>query len=161
MNIPTIFTQVEFFYSLACYTVILSCTFCAIVRWCHMCHPFDKQGDYFLLCCHRLAVAIRAVPGRSWNMVFRTKLWHSLLSRMLCHALPPLFPNGKDVAKGVVLLLFPHPFPAARRFVHHCGFPCGVDSSALQTAMGMCRRRHEHPAVHTYDKSRQMAHQEG
>lgn len=47
MNIPTIFTQVEFFYSLACYTFILSCTFCAIVRWCHMCHPFDKQGDYF------------------------------------------------------------------------------------------------------------------
>ena len=47
MNIPTIFTQVEFFYSLACYTVILSGTFCAIVRWCHMCHPFDKQGDYF------------------------------------------------------------------------------------------------------------------
>ena len=36
---------------------------------------------------------------------------------MLCHALPPLFPNGKDVAKGVVHLLFPHPFPAARRFV--------------------------------------------
>ena len=120
-----------------------------------------SPADDFLLCCHRLAVAIRAVPGRSWNMVFRTKLWHSLLSRMLCHALPPLFPNGKDVAKGVVLLLFPHPFPAARRFVHHCGFPCGVDSSALQTAMGMCRRRHEHPAVHTYDKSRQMAHQEG
>ena len=47
MNIPTIFTQVEFFYSLACYTVILSGTFCAIVRWFHMCHPFDKQGDYF------------------------------------------------------------------------------------------------------------------
>lgn len=47
MNIPTIFTQVELFYSLACYTVILSGTFCAIVRWFHMCHPFDKKGDYF------------------------------------------------------------------------------------------------------------------
>lgn len=47
MNISTIFTQVEFFYSLACYTVILSGTFCAIVRWFHMCHPFDKKGDYF------------------------------------------------------------------------------------------------------------------
>ena len=48
MNIPTIFTQVEFFYSLACYTYILSGVICGVVRWFHMCHPFDKWGgDFF------------------------------------------------------------------------------------------------------------------
>lgn len=170
MNIPTIFYPGRVF-------LLIGMLYCHPV-WHILCHSemvshvpsFRQAGrlllscsptDDFLLCCHRLAVAIRTVPRRFRNMVFRTKLWHSLLSRMLCHALPPLFPYGKDVAKGVVHLLFPHPFPAARRFVHHCGFPCGGDSSALQTAMGMCRRRHEHPAVHTYDKSRQMTHQEG
>lgn len=47
MNIPTIFTQVEFFYSLACYTYILSGMICGVVRWFHMCHPFDRGGDFF------------------------------------------------------------------------------------------------------------------
>lgn len=47
MNIPTIFTQVEFFYSLACYTYILSGVICGVVRWFHMCHPFDRGGDFF------------------------------------------------------------------------------------------------------------------
>lgn len=45
MNIPTIFTQVEFFYSLACYTYILSGVICGVVRWFHMCHPFDRGGE--------------------------------------------------------------------------------------------------------------------
>lgn len=48
MNIPTIFTQPEDFYSLACYTYILSGVICGVVRWFHMCHPFDKWGgDFF------------------------------------------------------------------------------------------------------------------
>lgn len=48
MNIPTIFTQPEDFYSLACYTYILSGMICGVVRWFHMCHPFDKWGgDFF------------------------------------------------------------------------------------------------------------------
>lgn len=48
MNIPTIFTQPENFYSLACYTYILSGVICGVVRWFHMCHPFDKGGkDFF------------------------------------------------------------------------------------------------------------------
>lgn len=47
MDIPTIFTQPENFYSLACYTYILSGVICAIVRWFHMCRPFDQRGDYF------------------------------------------------------------------------------------------------------------------
>ena len=48
MNIPTIFTQPENFYSLACYTYILSGMICGVVRWFHMCHPFDKWGgDFF------------------------------------------------------------------------------------------------------------------
>lgn len=47
MDIPTIFTQPENFYSLACYTYILSGVICAIVRWFHMCRPFDQRSDYF------------------------------------------------------------------------------------------------------------------
>lgn len=48
MNIPTIFTQPENFYSLACYTYILSGMICGVVRWFHMCHPFDRGGgDFF------------------------------------------------------------------------------------------------------------------
>lgn len=47
MDIPTIFTQPENFYSLACYTYILSGVICAIVRWFHMCRPFDQRRDYF------------------------------------------------------------------------------------------------------------------
>lgn len=47
MDIPTIFTQPENFYSLACYTYILSGVICAFVRWFHMCRPFDQRGDYF------------------------------------------------------------------------------------------------------------------
>ena len=48
MNIPTIFTQPEDFYSLACYTYILSGMICGVVRWFHMCHPFDRWGgDFF------------------------------------------------------------------------------------------------------------------
>ena len=46
MDIPTIFTQPENFYSLACYTYILSGVICAIVRWFHMCRPFDQRSDY-------------------------------------------------------------------------------------------------------------------
>lgn len=47
MDIPTIFTQPEYFYSLACYTYILSGVICAVVRWFHMCRPFDQRSDYF------------------------------------------------------------------------------------------------------------------
>lgn len=47
MDIPTIFTQPEKFYSLACYTYILSGVICAVVRWFHMCRPFDQRSDYF------------------------------------------------------------------------------------------------------------------
>lgn len=47
MDIPTIFTQPENFYSLACYTYILSGVICAVVRWFHMCQPFDQRSDYF------------------------------------------------------------------------------------------------------------------
>lgn len=47
MDIPTIFTQPENFYSLACYTYIISGVICAVVRWFHMCRPFDQRSDYF------------------------------------------------------------------------------------------------------------------
>lgn len=47
MDIPTIFTQPANFYSLACYTYILSGVICAVVRWFHMCRPFDQRSDYF------------------------------------------------------------------------------------------------------------------
>lgn len=34
-------------YSLVCYTYILTGIICAIFRWFHMCHPYDKQKEYF------------------------------------------------------------------------------------------------------------------
>ena len=74
MNIPTIFTQPEDFYSLACYTYILSGMICGVVRWFHMCHPFDKWGGDFFYPARRqmtfflhsngFAVALRIVSRR-------------------------------------------------------------------------------------------------
>lgn len=37
----------EIFYSLACFTYILSGLFCAVIRWFHMCHPYNRQPDFF------------------------------------------------------------------------------------------------------------------
>lgn len=37
----------EIVYALGCMFFILSGVFCAVVRWCHMCRPFDQKGDYF------------------------------------------------------------------------------------------------------------------
>lgn len=78
MNIPTIFTQPEDFYSLACYTYILSGVICGVVRWFHMCHPFDKWGGRLLLPCsptddillhsNGFAVALRIVSWRPRNL---------------------------------------------------------------------------------------------
>ena len=47
MELSTCFASPEIYYSLACFTYILSGVFGAIIRWCHMCHPYSEQGDYF------------------------------------------------------------------------------------------------------------------
>lgn len=47
MELSTCFASPEIYYSLACFTYILSGVFGAIIRWCHMCHPYSNQGDYF------------------------------------------------------------------------------------------------------------------
>ncbi len=47
MKLYTCFASPEIFYSLACFTFILSGVFGAVVRWCHMCHPYDEHGDDF------------------------------------------------------------------------------------------------------------------
>ena len=43
----TEFAAPDIFYSLACFAYILVGVFCGVVRWFHMCHPFDKHGDFF------------------------------------------------------------------------------------------------------------------
>lgn len=47
MELSICFASPEIYYSLACFTYILSGVFGAIIRWCHMCHPYSEQGDYF------------------------------------------------------------------------------------------------------------------
>lgn len=47
MELSICFASPEIYYSLACFTYILSGVFGAIIRWCHMCHPYSNQGDYF------------------------------------------------------------------------------------------------------------------
>lgn len=47
MELSTCFASPEIYYSLACFTYILSGVFGAIIRWRHMCHPYSEQGDYF------------------------------------------------------------------------------------------------------------------
>lgn len=34
-------------YSLACYTFILTSVVCAIVRWCHVCKPYEENVDFY------------------------------------------------------------------------------------------------------------------
>ncbi len=47
MGISIEFATPEIYYSLACFTYVLAGAFCAVVRWCHMCRPYDQQGDIF------------------------------------------------------------------------------------------------------------------
>lgn len=101
MRISTDFASVEFFYSLACFTFILSGVFCAVVRWCHMCHPFDERGDFFY-------------PARR-QMTFL----HLVLSRLFCHGVSSLFPNGEDEAQLVFCALFLFAFLVVGDVVPH------------------------------------------
>lgn len=37
----------DIYCAFACLTFILAGVFCGVVRWCHMCRPYDEQGSYF------------------------------------------------------------------------------------------------------------------
>lgn len=37
----------DIYCAFACFTFILAGVFCGVVRWCHMCRPYDEQGSYF------------------------------------------------------------------------------------------------------------------
>lgn len=41
------FTPDELFSVAACFTFILGSLFCSIIRWGHMCRPYDRRADYF------------------------------------------------------------------------------------------------------------------
>ncbi len=43
MDFPTPYI----YYAAACFAFVLSSLFCAVVRWFHMCRPFDKEESYF------------------------------------------------------------------------------------------------------------------
>lgn len=43
MDFPTPYI----YYAAACFAFVLSSLFCAVVRWFHMCRPFDKEEAYF------------------------------------------------------------------------------------------------------------------
>lgn len=47
MGISIEFASPDIFYALACFTYIIVGITCGIIRWCHMCHPYDKQADFF------------------------------------------------------------------------------------------------------------------
>ena len=48
MGISIDFASPDIFYALACFTYIIVGITCGIIRWCHMCHPYDKQADFLL-----------------------------------------------------------------------------------------------------------------
>ena len=35
-----------FCYS-ACLILIVTGLICSVIRWCHMCHPYNQKADYF------------------------------------------------------------------------------------------------------------------
>lgn len=47
MGISIEFASPDIFYALACFTYIIVGITCGIIRWCHMCQPYDKQADFF------------------------------------------------------------------------------------------------------------------
>lgn len=47
MNITVEYASPQIYYSLACFMFIIIGVMGAAVRWLHMCHPYDEQGEYF------------------------------------------------------------------------------------------------------------------
>lgn len=40
-------TTADLVYGGICWTFIVSCVLCAVFRWFHLCHPYDKDPDYY------------------------------------------------------------------------------------------------------------------
>lgn len=47
MNLMMEYASPQIYYSLACFAYIIIGVMGAVVRWCHMCRPYDEQGEYF------------------------------------------------------------------------------------------------------------------
>ena len=47
MSLIMEYASPQIYFSLACFAYIIIGVMGAVVRWCHMCHPYDEQGDYF------------------------------------------------------------------------------------------------------------------
>lgn len=47
MNLVMEYASPQIYYSLACFTYIIVGVMGAVVRWCHMCRPYNEQGEYF------------------------------------------------------------------------------------------------------------------
>lgn len=102
MELSTCFASPEIYYSLACFTYILSGVFGAIIRWCHMCHPYSEQGDYFYPARRQVTFFYGAVvlqfpyvlcPSDPDAWFFRTKFRNHLLPYLLCSFVLPIFSN--------------------------------------------------------------------
>ena len=42
-----IFSTDYMLYADACLAYMVTAVVCAVIRWRHMCHPYDEQADYF------------------------------------------------------------------------------------------------------------------
>lgn len=47
METSSEFLSPDIYYALACFTNVLTGIFCSVVRWCHMCRPYESRGDFF------------------------------------------------------------------------------------------------------------------
>lgn len=112
MDIPTIFTQPENFYSLACYTYILSGVICAIVRWFHICRPFDQRSDYFY-------------PARR-----QVTFFYAATALQLPYMLCPGDPGSWFFACSFGILYYPCASPCSTTASSRCD-TCGARSSLL------------------------------
>lgn len=112
MDIPTIFTQPENFYSLACYTYILSGVICAVVRWFHMCRPFDQRSDYFY-------------PARR-----QVTFFYAATALQLPYMLCPGDPGSWFFARSFGILYYPCASPCSITASSRCD-TCGARSSLL------------------------------
>lgn len=45
--IPQVLTAPDLYYVAACFAFIISAVICGVIRWGHMCHPYDERADYF------------------------------------------------------------------------------------------------------------------
>ena len=154
MDIPTIFTQPENFYSLACYTYILSGVICAVVRWFHMCRPFDQRGDYFyparrqvtfFYAATALQLPYMLCPGDPGSWFFARSfgiLYYPVCFALLYHR----FFQMRHLWSKKLYCLFLLTISVAWRPFRHRRFSSERPASPIQEIMGMYYGMREHTA---------------